>query len=169
MLRKDEIHFVTIFCDLSACSSLRHHPCGSVRPRPRVPGSPHENRPGWCWSLGKRFRTPNAAVAIPAWYIADARTREVSSSRILIVSLPALPKLKRWIAESPGRPRRPRALLSGTTTRRSSPVRSPIQPRYGEDSYAIGRFVLDRAKTLGLSRTDVVRRFDEPDSLFFRR
>jgi hypothetical protein len=38
-------------------------------------------------------------------------------------------------------------------------VRSPIQPRYGEDTYAIGRFILDRAKTLGLSRTDLVRRF----------
>lgn len=38
-------------------------------------------------------------------------------------------------------------------------MRSPIQPRYGEDSYAIGRFILDRTKTLGLSRTDVVRRF----------
>jgi hypothetical protein len=37
-------------------------------------------------------------------------------------------------------------------------VRSPIQPRYGEDAYPIGRFVLDRAKTLGRSRTDLVRR-----------
>jgi hypothetical protein len=38
-------------------------------------------------------------------------------------------------------------------------VRSPIQPQCGEDSYPIGRFIVDRAKTLGLSRTDVVRRF----------
>jgi hypothetical protein len=38
-------------------------------------------------------------------------------------------------------------------------VRLPIQPRYGEDAYPIGRFILDRAKTLGLSRTDLVRRF----------
>ena len=36
---------------------------------------------------------------------------------------------------------------------------SLIQPRYGEDAYPIGRFILDRAKTLGLSRTDLVRRF----------
>jgi hypothetical protein len=36
---------------------------------------------------------------------------------------------------------------------------SLIQPRYGEDAYPIGRFILDRAKTLGLSRTDVVSRF----------
>jgi hypothetical protein len=36
-------------------------------------------------------------------------------------------------------------------------VRSPIQPRYGEDSYPIGRFILDRARTLGLTRTDLVR------------
>lgn len=35
-------------------------------------------------------------------------------------------------------------------------MRSPIQPRYGEDAYPIGRFVLDRAKALGLSRTDLV-------------
>jgi hypothetical protein len=36
---------------------------------------------------------------------------------------------------------------------------SVIQSRYGEDAYPIGRFILDRAKTLGLTRTDLVRRF----------
>jgi hypothetical protein len=35
---------------------------------------------------------------------------------------------------------------------------SPIQPRFGEDVYPIGRLVLSRAKWLGLSRTDLVRR-----------
>ena len=33
-----------------------------------------------------------------------------------------------------------------------------MQPRFYEDRYAIGRFVLDRAKVLGLGRTDLVRR-----------
>jgi hypothetical protein len=33
-----------------------------------------------------------------------------------------------------------------------------IQSRFGEDAYPIGRFILDRAKALGLSRTDMVRR-----------
>jgi hypothetical protein len=33
-----------------------------------------------------------------------------------------------------------------------------IQPRFGEDTYSIGRFILDRAKVLGLSRTGLVRR-----------
>jgi hypothetical protein len=34
-----------------------------------------------------------------------------------------------------------------------------IEPRHGEDRFAIGRFILDRAQALGLSRTDLVRRF----------
>jgi len=33
-----------------------------------------------------------------------------------------------------------------------------IQARFGETEYALGRFVLERAKALGLSRTDLVRR-----------
>jgi hypothetical protein len=33
-----------------------------------------------------------------------------------------------------------------------------IQPRYGEDANPIGRFILDRTKMLGLTRTDLVRR-----------
>ena len=33
-----------------------------------------------------------------------------------------------------------------------------IQPRFGEDSYPIGRYILDRARVLGLSRTDLVQR-----------
>jgi hypothetical protein len=35
-----------------------------------------------------------------------------------------------------------------------------IQPRYGEDAYAIGRFILDRTRKLGLTRSDLVRRFE---------
>ena len=38
-----------------------------------------------------------------------------------------------------------------------------IQPRFGEDDYPIGRLILDRAKSLGLSRTDLVRRFGYRD------
>jgi hypothetical protein len=38
-----------------------------------------------------------------------------------------------------------------------------IQPRHGEDAYAIGRFILDRARTLGLSRTDLVHRLGYRD------
>jgi hypothetical protein len=34
-----------------------------------------------------------------------------------------------------------------------------IQPRFGEGGFPIGRLILDRAKALGLSRTDLVRRF----------
>jgi hypothetical protein len=34
-----------------------------------------------------------------------------------------------------------------------------MQPRFGEDAYAIGRFILDRTKKLGLTRSDLVRRF----------
>jgi hypothetical protein len=33
-----------------------------------------------------------------------------------------------------------------------------IQRRFGEDSYPISRFILNRSKALGLSRTDLVRR-----------
>ena len=35
---------------------------------------------------------------------------------------------------------------------------SIIEPRHGEDRFAIGRLILDRAQALGLSRTDLVRR-----------
>jgi hypothetical protein len=35
---------------------------------------------------------------------------------------------------------------------------SIIEPRHGEDRFAIGRFILDRAQALGLSRTNLVRR-----------
>ena len=35
---------------------------------------------------------------------------------------------------------------------------SIIQPRFYEDAYPIGRLVLDRAKSLGLSRTELVQR-----------
>jgi hypothetical protein len=33
-----------------------------------------------------------------------------------------------------------------------------IHARFGEDTYPIGRFILDRARALGLSRTELVRR-----------
>ena len=33
-----------------------------------------------------------------------------------------------------------------------------IQPRFGEDNYPIGRFILERARALGISRSDLVRR-----------
>jgi hypothetical protein len=34
-----------------------------------------------------------------------------------------------------------------------------FQPRFGEKKYPIGRFILERARTLGMSRSDLVRRF----------
>jgi len=33
-----------------------------------------------------------------------------------------------------------------------------IQASFGEDAYPLGRFILDRAQALGLSRTELVRR-----------
>ena len=36
---------------------------------------------------------------------------------------------------------------------------STMQARFGEDRYPIGRLILERTKTLGLSRTDLVQRF----------
>ena len=38
-----------------------------------------------------------------------------------------------------------------------------IQARFGEDTYPIGRFILDRAQALGMSRSDLVRRFGYRD------
>ena len=38
-----------------------------------------------------------------------------------------------------------------------------IRPRYREDAYPIGRLILDRANSLGLSRTDLARRFGYRD------
>jgi hypothetical protein len=38
-----------------------------------------------------------------------------------------------------------------------------ILARFGEDKYPIGRFILDRARALGLSRTDLVRRLGYRD------
>jgi hypothetical protein len=40
---------------------------------------------------------------------------------------------------------------------------SITQARFGEDQYPIGRFVLDRARVLGLSRSGLVRRFGYSD------
>lgn len=40
---------------------------------------------------------------------------------------------------------------------------SVFQARHGEDAYAVGRFIVGRAKALGLSRTDLVRRFGYTD------
>jgi hypothetical protein len=38
-----------------------------------------------------------------------------------------------------------------------------FQPRFGEDAYPIGRFILERARALGLSRSDLVHRFGYRD------
>jgi hypothetical protein len=38
-----------------------------------------------------------------------------------------------------------------------------FQPRFGEDRYPIGRFILHRARTLGLRRSDLVRRLGYRD------
>jgi hypothetical protein len=35
---------------------------------------------------------------------------------------------------------------------------STFQPRFGEDKYPIGRFILERARTLGMSRSDLAQR-----------
>src|SRR4051812_31294124 len=40
---------------------------------------------------------------------------------------------------------------------------STIQARFGEDAYPVGRFVLDRARALGIGRTELVRRLCYPD------
>ncbi len=41
---------------------------------------------------------------------------------------------------------------------------SPVfQPRFGEDAYPIGRFILERTRALGLSRSDLVHRFSYGD------
>ena len=39
----------------------------------------------------------------------------------------------------------------------------PIQTRYGEDEYPIGRLIIDRARTLGISRTGLVQRLGYAD------
>ena len=33
-----------------------------------------------------------------------------------------------------------------------------FQPRFGEDTYPIGRFILERSRALAMSRTDLVHR-----------
>lgn len=38
-----------------------------------------------------------------------------------------------------------------------------IQSQFGEDKYPIGRFILERARSLGMSRSDLVRRLGYPD------
>jgi hypothetical protein len=40
---------------------------------------------------------------------------------------------------------------------------SMIQARFGEDTYPIGRFILERARTLGISRTELVLRLGYRD------
>jgi hypothetical protein len=37
-------------------------------------------------------------------------------------------------------------------------VSCPLQPRFGEDAYPTGRLILDRARGLSVSRTELVRR-----------
>ena len=38
-----------------------------------------------------------------------------------------------------------------------------FQPRFGEDRYPIGRFILDRARTIGMSRSELVHRLGYRD------
>jgi hypothetical protein len=38
-----------------------------------------------------------------------------------------------------------------------------FQPRFGEDRYPIGRFILERSRALGIGRTDLVRRLSYRD------
>jgi hypothetical protein len=38
-----------------------------------------------------------------------------------------------------------------------------IQADFGEDNYPIGRFILHRARTLGMSRSDLVRQLGYRD------
>ena len=40
---------------------------------------------------------------------------------------------------------------------------SMFQPRFGEDNYPIGRFILERSRALGFSRSDLVRRLGYRD------
>jgi hypothetical protein len=40
---------------------------------------------------------------------------------------------------------------------------SIMQARFGEGAYPVGRFVLDRARALGMTRTELVRRLCYPD------
>src|SRR5258707_645813 len=47
---------------------------------------------------------------------------------------------------------------SGTTPDGGLPMPSTLQARFGETEYALGRFVLEQAKALELTRTDLVRR-----------
>src|SRR6266446_2512616 len=42
-------------------------------------------------------------------------------------------------------------------------VSPTLQPRFGEDKYPIGRFILDRARALGIARSDLVRRLHYRD------
>ena len=42
----------------------------------------------------------------------------------------------------------------------SSPT---FQPRFGEDTYPIGRFILERSRALGISRSDLVHRLGYRD------
>jgi hypothetical protein len=39
-----------------------------------------------------------------------------------------------------------------------------LQPRFGEDKYPLGRFILNHARALGMSRTDLVRRLGYRDT-----
>src|SRR6266550_4155161 len=81
-----------------------------------------------------------------------------STPGILMVSLPPSSKLKRragsFSSVKSTRLRNP----SGTTPDGELPMPSTLQARFGETEYSLGRFVLERAKALGLTRTDLVRR-----------
>jgi hypothetical protein len=40
---------------------------------------------------------------------------------------------------------------------------SIFQPRFGEDRYPVGRFILERSRALGITRSDLVRRLGYRD------
>jgi hypothetical protein len=42
-------------------------------------------------------------------------------------------------------------------------VSPTLQPRFGEDSYPLGRFILERSRALGISRSDLVHRLGYRD------
>jgi len=52
---------------------------------------------------------------------------------------------------------------SGTITGRRAIGFETMQARYREDTYPIGRFTLERARALGISRTELVRRLGYRD------
>jgi hypothetical protein len=79
----------------------------------------------------------------------------VLSPRILIVSLPRVIRLKR---PDQGSTRCVAAISTGRRLTRWRMTLPSFQARFYEDRYPIGRFILDRANTLGITRRDLVNR-----------